>query len=169
MNVEGEQRVGGHLQSRHSLHVRVKYSKWSALSHACSQEVTYWMFLFAQRQKTQTCGSVLITALWTEIFATWKSETANHIMLPIYIIYLLFMAMLNGLFIQRLARPLKALYTTCQHSLIHTHTHTFIHWWQRLPCKVPTCSSGVIQKGRLKGQFTLISKKAFVSHYLTVQ
>ena len=23
--------------------------------------------------------------------------------------------------------------------------HTFIHWWQRLPCKVATCSSGTIQ------------------------
>ena len=30
---------------------------------------------------------------------------------------------------------LKALYNTC---LIHPVTHKFIHWWQRLPCKVPT-------------------------------
>ena len=30
---------------------------------------------------------------------------------------------------------LKALYNTCH---IHPFTHTFIHWWRRLPCKVPT-------------------------------
>ena len=37
--------------------------------------------------------------------------------------------------------PLKPLYITCH---IHPFTHTFIHWWhgQRLPCMVPTCSSG---------------------------
>ena len=29
----------------------------------------------------------------------------------------------------------KALYNTCQ---IHLFTNTFIHWWQRLPCKVST-------------------------------
>ena len=36
------------------------------------------------------------------------------------------------------SRPLNVPYYTCQHSPIHT---TFIHWWHRLPCKVPMCSS----------------------------
>ena len=31
--------------------------------------------------------------------------------------------------------PLKGLYSTCH---IRPVTHTFIHWWQMLPCKVPT-------------------------------
>ena len=35
-------------------------------------------------------------------------------------------------------RPLQVLYS-CH---IHPFTHTFTHWWQRLPCKVPICSSG---------------------------
>ena len=26
----------------------------------------------------------------------------------------------------------------------HPFTHTFIQWWQKLPCKVPTCSSGAV-------------------------
>ena len=30
---------------------------------------------------------------------------------------------------------LKALYSPCH---IHPFTHTFIHWWRKLPCKVPT-------------------------------
>ena len=37
--------------------------------------------------------------------------------------------------------PLKALYNT-RH--IHPFMHTFVHWWERLPCKVATCSSGAI-------------------------
>lgn len=46
--------------------------------------------------------------------------------------------------------PLKALYITTQHSQIHTHT--FICWWQRLPCKVPTCSSGVSNHSHTYGK-----------------
>lgn len=38
--------------------------------------------------------------------------------------------------------PLKGLYNTCH---IHAFTHNFTHWWQQLPCKVPTCPSGVIR------------------------
>ena len=30
--------------------------------------------------------------------------------------------------------PIKMLYNICH---IHPFTHTLIHWWQRLPCKVP--------------------------------
>lgn len=31
------------------------------------------------------------------------------------------------------------------HVNINPFTHTFIQWWQRLPCKVPTCLSGVVE------------------------
>lgn len=36
--------------------------------------------------------------------------------------------------------PVKALYNTC---CIHPFTHTLIHWWQRQPCQVKSCTSFV--------------------------
>ena len=57
--------------------------------------------------------------------------------------------MVNGLLLYRaflVCRPLKVLYTTCQHS--------FIHWWQRLDMLVPTCSSGAMQTGGTSGRTT---------------
>ncbi len=43
----------------------------------------------------------------------------------------------------RVFQPLKALYILHyrRHSP-HAFTHSIIHWWGRLPCKVPTTSSG---------------------------
>ena len=47
--------------------------------------------------------------------------------------FLFFPRMVNGLMVHGLQvyQPLKALYNTGH---ILTHTHTFTHWWWRLPC-----------------------------------
>ena len=85
-----------------------------------------WQTLSLHRRQTSTTILFLVTV---------DSAVASRVV-SLVILVLITHCTSSCIFIAfPLYWPFKALYKTCH---IDPFTHTFIHWWQRLPCKVPT-------------------------------